>query len=174
MSSSIKKEYEKLLSRYHFIKRELLVLPLGYVSKKTINGKVQYYLQRRVGNKIASSYIKVEDVTKIEKGIAQRKRYETELVEIEDRISQLEKAATHIGKGLYCDLLLYKMASGMDDISKERKIKSASFAVSMNAVEGVAASEETVREISEWQNGTKKFINVFSSTLKRYGFPVGV
>ena len=49
MSSSIKKEYEKLLSRYHFIKRELLVLPLGYVSKKTINGKVQYYLQRRVG-----------------------------------------------------------------------------------------------------------------------------
>ncbi len=174
MSNLIKKEYEKLLNRYHFIKQELLVLPMGYVSKKMINGKTQYYLQRRVGNKITSSYIKVEDVTKTEKGIVQRKKYKTELVEIEERISQLEKAATHIGKGLYCDLLLYKMASGMDDISKERKIKSASFATSMNAVEGVTASEETVREISEWQNGTKKFINVFSDTLKRYGFPVGV
>ena len=62
----------------------------------------------------------------------------------------------------------------MDDISKEQKMKSSSFAMSMNAVEGMFASEETQKGIAEWQNGDKKFIAVFSDTLKRYGFPVGV
>ena len=174
MSYSIKKEYEKLLSRYQHIKRELSVLPLGYLSKKTINGKEQYYLQRRIGKKITGVYIKTDDVAKIEKEIQLRKNFETELMGIEERISQLEKAAVHIGRSLYCDLLISKMSSGMDDISKEQKLKSSSFATSMNAVEGVFASEETQKDINEWQNGNKKFITVFSDTLKRYGFPVGV
>ena len=174
MSSSIKKEYEKLLNRRNLIKNKLSALPLGYLSKKSINGKEQYYLQRRVGKKIISSYIKVEDVVDTEKGIMRRKQYETELAEIEARIEQLEKASMHIGRGLYCDLQLCKMSSGMDDMSKEQKLKSSSFATSMNAVEGVFASEETQKGIVEWQNGDKKFIAVFSDTLKRYGFPVGV
>lgn len=174
MAKSIKKEYESLLSRYQFIKRELSTLPIGYISKKSINGKEQYYLQHRLGKKVVSVYIKADEITQTEKGIALRKKYEVELSEILARMEQLEKAATHIGRGLYCDLLLYKMASGMDDIPKERKLKSSSFAASMNAVEGVAASEETVKEITRWQNGEKKFITVFSTTLKRYGFPVGV
>ena len=90
MSNSIKKEYEKLLNRRNFIKNKLSALPLGYLSKKSINGKEQYYLQRRVGKKIISSYIKVEDVVDTEKGIMRRKQYETELTEIEARIEQLE------------------------------------------------------------------------------------
>ena len=174
MPNSIKKEYERLLNRYQFIKRELSILPLGYLSKKTINGKEQYYLQRRVGKKVISVYIKSDEVQKTEKDIALRKNYETEMLEIEDRMGHLEKAAMHIGNSLYCDLLLFKMSSGMDDISKEQKVKSSSFASSMNAVEGVEASEETVSDIVEWQNGEKKFIAVFKATLKRYGFPVGV
>ena len=35
--------------------------------------------------------------------------------------------------------------------SKEQKMKSSSFAMSMNAVEGVFASEETQKGIVEWQ-----------------------
>ena len=66
------------------------------------------------------------------------------------------------------------MSSGMDDIPKEQKLKSSSFATSMNAVEGIFASEETQKDIIDWQNGDKKFIAVFSATLKRYGVPVGV
>ena len=58
MAKSIKKEYESLLSRYQFIKRELSTLPIGYISKKSINGKEQYYLQHRLGKKVVSVYIK--------------------------------------------------------------------------------------------------------------------
>ena len=174
MAASIKREYKRLLNRYQLIKREMLNLPLGYLSKKTINGKEQYYLQRRVGKRVISSYVNIDEITKIEKGIIARKNYETELLGIEHRISELEKAATHIGHSLYCDLQLCKMSSGMDDMSKEQKLKSSSFATSMNAVEGVFASEETQKDIIDWQNGDKKFIAVFSATLKRYGFPVGV
>ena len=174
MANSIKLEYVKLLDKLHFIKQELVGLPLGYISKKIINGKEQYYLQRRVGKKVVSCYVKAEDVKNTEKGLALRNKYETDMYTIEERITQLEQAAMHIGRELYCDLLLCKMSSGMDDISKEQKMKSASFAASMNAVEGVSASEETVRDIIKWQNGEEKFITVFSTTLKRYGFPVGV
>lgn len=174
MSSSIKKEYTKLLNRSLFIKHELRLLPFGYLSRKSRKGKVRFYLQRREGNKVVSIYVNAVDVAKTEKGIALRKAYEEEFVEIEARITQLEKAATHIGNGLYCDLLLYKMSIGMDDISTERKKLSSDFAASMNAVEGVAASKETMQAVNEWQNGDKKFITIFSETLKRYGFLVGV
>ena len=174
MAVSIKKEYAKLLNQQYAIKQQLEIIPIGYLSKKNIDGKQRYYLQRRVGKRVLSTYIQAGLVSNIERELQKRKKYEAEMVAIQSRIKELERAATHIGHGLYCDLMLYKMAVGMDNLSSERKERSISFAASMNAIEGVDVSEETLENINEWQNDNKKFITVFSETLKRYGFPVGV
>ncbi len=174
MAISIKKEYAKLLDKQYAMKQQLKSMPIGYISKKTIDGKQRYYLQRRIGKRVLSTYIQAELVSKVARDLEKRKKYEAEMADIQSRIKELERAATHIGHGLYCDLMLYKMSIGMDALSRERKERSISFAASMNAIEGVDASEETLQDIKAWQNDDKKFINVFSATLKRYGFPVGV
>ena len=49
---------ENIIKEYEL---ELENLPDGYLSKKTINGKVYYYLQNRKEGKIVSNYIGKED-----------------------------------------------------------------------------------------------------------------
>lgn len=61
-------------------KRELIdrlnVLPVGYISKKTINGKERYYLQYRKGKRIVGNYIPNENILSLSKQIEERKRLE--------------------------------------------------------------------------------------------------
>ncbi len=54
----------------------LNALPVGYISKKTINGKERYYLQYRKGKKIVSNYVPNENVLSLRKQIDERKRLE--------------------------------------------------------------------------------------------------
>lgn len=62
---------------YERLKRELDTLPLGYISKKTINGKVQHYLQWRENGKLKSKYIRKDELEIIEQQIARRKELES-------------------------------------------------------------------------------------------------
>ena len=70
--------------------------------------------------------------------------------------------------------MVYKLSAGMDALNIEEKEKCASFGHAMNAIEGVAVSEETGIEIDAWKKGDVSFISVFENTLRRYGFPVEV
>lgn len=174
MQKSATKEYRNLISQKLFLEREIDKLPIGYISKKTIKGRVQFYLQRREGSKVTSTYIKFEDVDSVSEGINKRKRFIEELSSIEDRLKQLEQAAALIDKDLYCQLLLYKLSYKMDDLKPAEKQVCSSFGSAMNAIEGVAISAETNNEIEKWKCGDKSFLNVFEDTLRRYGFPVEV
>ena len=56
------------------VEKRISELPPGYISKKTIRGKTQYYLQWRENGKIKSKYIRAENVEDIQKQIEERKK----------------------------------------------------------------------------------------------------
>ncbi len=174
MIMSVAKEYHMLINKKQQIEEEILSLPVGYISKKVIKGNTQYYLQRRDGAKIVSSYLRCDELGEILNKIEKRKIIIEELSEIKNRLSQLEQAAKLIDKNLFCHLTMYKLSSGMDSLSLKEKETCSSFAYAMNAIEGVPVSKETGAEIDAWKNGTQTFLSVFENTLKRYGFPVEV
>ena len=174
MRNLVTKEYRDLISKKLFLEREIDKLPIGYISKKTIKGRVQFYLQRREGNKVTSIYIKFEDVDSVSEGIDKRKKFIEELSLLDDRLKQLEQAAILIDRDLYCQLLLYKLSYRMDDLETTERHVCSSFGSAMNAIEGVAISIETHNEIEKWKRGDKSFLTIFEDTLRRYGFPVEV
>lgn len=87
---------------------------------------------------------------------------------------ELEQAANLIDKKLSRELMLLKLSSNMDMLTKEQKEKSISFANAMNTVEGVYISNATEMKIDDWKNGHKPFLTLFSETLTMYGFPTEV
>lgn len=172
MRISVAKEYQTLIDKKHRKEKEMHSLPVGYISKKTIKGNTQYYLQRRDGSKIISSYVRYDELEEISGKIEKRKTITKELAEINNRLLQLEQAAKLIDENLFCYLTMYKLSSGMDSLSLEEKESCSSFAYAMNAIEGVPVSKETGADIDAWKKGTQTFLSVFENTLKRYGFPV--
>ncbi len=171
---SLVNEYSSLLERRRKIDLSLGTLAKGYISEKTINGNRYSYLQIKTDGKIVSTYLKAEEVDKVQSQLAQRKRYEAELPGIYARMRELEQAAKLIGMGVDRSLMLLKISTGMDLLEQEQREQSSSFANSMNAVEGIPVSEETAAELALWRKGKKSFQSVFSETLKRYGFAVEV
>lgn len=61
------------------IEQELAGLPVGYISKKLINGKERYYLQWMENGKLKSKYIKSAEFDTISSQVEQRKRLQAEL-----------------------------------------------------------------------------------------------
>lgn len=61
---------------YERLKQEFDTLPVGYISQKNINGKVQYYLQWRENGKLKSKYIRKGDLETVREQIARRKELE--------------------------------------------------------------------------------------------------
>lgn len=171
MRGSVTKEYRMLVEKKRALEKDLLSLPVGYISKKKIKGNVQYYLQRRNGTKIVGTYIRNDQAENVSTGIERRKAISAELPLISERLTQLEQAAKLIDKNLFCQLMVYKLSAGMDELNSAEKERCSSFGHAMNAIEGVPVSEETDTAIQAWKNGESSFLSVFESTLKRYGFP---
>ena len=78
LQSAVQVELERIEKVIQEYELELEKLPDGYLSKKTINGKVYYYLQRREGDKIVSNYVgkKDCDVEQISQQLEMRKHIE--------------------------------------------------------------------------------------------------
>ena len=174
MAVSLVEDYKKLLNRKVQIESELPDLPRGYISKKTIRGKIYLYLQNRTSGTYASKYLKSEEIDKITQQIALRKQYGAELPKITVRLEELEQAALLLDKGISRELMLLKITAGMDNISFAQKERSSSFASAMNAIEGIPISNQTERDISDWKQGSKSFLAIFETTLQRYGFVLEV
>lgn len=174
MTNPIVTEYQNLLDAKIVLESSLSVLPCGYISQKTIKGKAYYYLQSRVSGKLTSRYLKADEVETITAQIALRKKQEAQLPQTIARLGELEQAASLIDKGLRRELMRLKISAGMDSLDASQKERSSSFASAMNAIEGIYISKETEQEIAQWQTGSKSFLSVFETTLKRYGFPTGV
>ena len=114
--------------------------------------------------------MKKDEVDRVYEQIRLRKQYEAELPKLNTRLSELEQATRLIGHGLDRRLLLLKLGAGMDKLSAEQKERCISFADAMNAIEGVPASEQTAKGLTDWQNGKMSYLSVFEATLRRYGF----
>lgn len=174
MKNTIFHEYNSLLAHLQDMQAQMSILPQGYISKKTIQGKQYFYLQNRANGKVVSKYIKEDAVDKISLELALSKKYKAEIPQIETRLLELEQAAKLIDKKLSRELVLLKLSSNMDRLTAEQKAKSISFANAMNAIEGVSISDTTETKIANWGNGHKPFLTLFHETLTMYGFPTEV
>ena len=88
MDYSIQAEYGSLLAREQFIRAQLNELPIGYISKKMIKGNSQYYLQRRIGDKMTGVYIRADEVQNVREALERRAQYESEKKQIAARLEQ--------------------------------------------------------------------------------------
>ncbi|HQC44688.1 MAG TPA: hypothetical protein PLC97_05635 [Myxococcota bacterium] len=79
----------------HFIEsaeKEVSQLPIGYISKKSINNKSYFYYQWREGDKIRSKYIKMKDVQILNKKIRRRKELEEAIRKAKNENRRIERA----------------------------------------------------------------------------------
>lgn len=79
----------------HFIEsaeKEVSQLPIGYISKKSINNKTYFYYQWREGDKIRSKYIKMKDVQILNRKIRRRKELEEAIRKAKNENRRIERA----------------------------------------------------------------------------------
>ena len=79
----------------HFIEsaeKEVSQLPIGYISKKSINNKSYFYYQWREGDKIRSKYIKMKDVQILNRKIRRRKELEEAIRKAKNENRRIERA----------------------------------------------------------------------------------
>lgn len=77
----VNKELEKKLSK----------LLKGSIKERSISGRVYYYLQKRVGEKIVHEYLGKEKPEELILQIKQRKIFEKELKKVKESLKLLEK-----------------------------------------------------------------------------------
>lgn len=68
------------------LEKEIEALPVGYISKKNIHGKIRYYRQWTESGKIKSQYIKEEELEEIQEQIARRKELQQRLKELTQKL----------------------------------------------------------------------------------------
>ena len=72
------------------LESQIASLPVGYISKKMINGKERYYQQWTENGKIKSKYIKNEEVEEFQKKIEFRKSLQSKLSELKSSVAFIE------------------------------------------------------------------------------------
>ena len=72
------------------LESQIASLPVGYISKKMINGKERYYQQWTENRKIKSKYIKNEEVEEFQKKIEFRKSLQSKLSELKSSAAFIE------------------------------------------------------------------------------------
>lgn len=70
----------------HRIEERIAELPAGYISRKTIKGKVQHYRQWRENGKLKSKYIREDGLEEIRDQIGERKQLEEWLKELKKEV----------------------------------------------------------------------------------------
>ncbi len=79
----------ELTQKINELTQKITEYPQGSIVRKTINGKVRYYLQWRVNGKTRSSYIKEADIDNIREQIAERKKLEELRKDLQKEINNL-------------------------------------------------------------------------------------
>lgn len=74
----------EIMEQIKLLEKEIASLPVGYISKKTINGKTRFYRQWTENGKIKSQYIKDGEYEATSQAIARRK-------ELQERLKELKK-----------------------------------------------------------------------------------
>ena len=88
------------------LEKQIAELPVGYISKKTINGKIQYYHQWTEGGKKRSQYLRDGEMEPLREQIEQRKSLQAQLKELRSGMPKVRQpkldfeTSVIIGKGL--------------------------------------------------------------------------
>lgn len=88
------------------LEKQIAELPVGYISKKTINGKIQYYHQWTEGGKKRSQYLRDGEMEPLREQIEQRKSLQTQLKALRAGMPKVRQpkldfeTSVIIGKGL--------------------------------------------------------------------------
>lgn len=77
-----------IYNRISELEKEISLLPLGYISKKAINGKVRYYRQWTENGKLKSEYIPEKDYEDVKHAIDQRRKLQDELKKLKKQVPQ--------------------------------------------------------------------------------------
>lgn len=75
---------------------QISMLPIGYISKKNINGNVYHYRQWTEDGKVKSKYIKKNELEQVEGQIAKRKRLEQQLKDIRAKEKKQVEVVTYV------------------------------------------------------------------------------
>jgi len=78
------------MNRIQELEEQISLLPIGYISKKKIQGKTRYYRQWVENGKIKSKYIPEEQYEEISSQIAKRKELESELKKLKKNVPVCE------------------------------------------------------------------------------------
>lgn len=73
------------------IEEQIATLPVGYISKKNINGKIRYYLQWKESGKMKSQYLREGEVEKMRAKIEERRQLQKRLKELKKKFPVLEE-----------------------------------------------------------------------------------
>lgn len=88
------------------LEKQIAELPVGYISKKTINGKIQYYHQWTEGGKKRSQYLRDGEMEPLREQIEQRKSLQAQLKALRAGMPKVRQpkldfeTSVIIGKGL--------------------------------------------------------------------------
>lgn len=91
LDNVLQEEYDRSKRMKEAMENESSQLPNGYISKKIINKKVYYYLQRRDGLKVLSSYIPLDELPEIEAQVARRKQIEESIKTIDRNMKKIKR-----------------------------------------------------------------------------------
>ena len=81
----------KLLNRIQELKLQISKLPIGYISKKNIKGKIRYYHQWTEMGKIKSKYIKDGELEGLQEQIETRRALQKELKALEKEVPEMKE-----------------------------------------------------------------------------------
>ena len=81
---------EDINSQISDFENQIASLPVGYISKKMINGKERYYQQWTENGKVKSKYIKNEELDEFQKKIELRKSLQAKLSELKSSAAFIE------------------------------------------------------------------------------------
>lgn len=99
------------------LENQIAALPVGYISKKLINGKERYYQQWTENGKIKSKYIKNGDFEDFQKKIELRKSFQAKLSELKSSGAFVEK--TSIGDAQFNLRVMY--GNDLKDFASQTK-----------------------------------------------------
>lgn len=74
------------------IEKELKILPKGSIKRRKISGKVYYYRQYRLGNKVIQKYLGRRKPEEIIKKINERKSLKAELKKVNESLKVIKRS----------------------------------------------------------------------------------
>ena len=105
----------KQLEKIQELERQIAGLPIGYISKKTINGKVRYYHQWTENRKKHSQYLRDGEMEVLQEQIDRRKSLQAQLKELQSGMPKARQPKLDFETSVIAGRGLEAMSQGVMD-----------------------------------------------------------